>query len=99
MKAGRVKEVIREIAEIRQEREHKRAAEALKVDREKRGQKIENKQTIHINLISSVEMKAHTKEMRAENDRNFVRVLEVAGLTKAEAHSRVKEWHAQDGWY
>lgn len=52
---------------------------------------------IHINLISQAEMKAHTKEMRAENDRKFVECLMTQGLTKAEALKRVDEWNARGG--
>ncbi|MBE9593165.1 MAG: hypothetical protein IMF19_06765, partial [Proteobacteria bacterium] len=52
----------------------------------------EEKQAIHINLISAVEMKAHTEVMRAEMDRKFVRCLMVAGLDTREAFRRVKVW-------
>ena len=57
----------------------------------------EEKQAIHINLISRVEMKAHTKEMRSEMDRKFVECLMTQGLTKAEALKRVREWNVQWG--
>lgn len=53
----------------------------------------EEKQAIHINLISAVEMKAHTEVLRAEMDRKFVRCLMVAGLDTREAFRRVKVWN------
>jgi hypothetical protein len=52
----------------------------------------EEKEAVHINLISAVEMKAHTKVMRAENDRKFVRCLMEQGLSKLEAIKRVDVW-------
>lgn len=57
----------------------------------------EERGAIHINLISQTEMKAHTKEMRSENDRKFVETLMVTGLTKAEALRRIRVWNAQWG--
>lgn len=57
------------------------------------------KDEIHINLISQNEMKAHTKEMRSENDRKFVETLMATGLTKYEALREVKRWNAKEGRY
>lgn len=57
----------------------------------------EERDAIHINLISQTEMKAHTREMRSEMDRKFMETLIATGLTKLEAIERVREWNAQDG--
>jgi len=57
--------------------------------------KKERKDVVHINLISAVEMKAHTEEMRSEMDRKFVECLIVAGLTKLDAIRRAKVWNAE----
>jgi|LGOV01.1.fsa_nt_gb hypothetical protein len=66
-------------------------------EKEERIKTNKERQAIHINLISQVEMKAHTKEMRAENDRKFVECLMVQGLTKAEALKQVNEWNTRGG--
>ena len=59
---------------------------------------IEEKSAIHINLISTLEMKAHTKEMRSEMDRKFVDCLMATGCTRAEALKHVREWNAEGGY-
>ena len=65
--------------------------EARRTMKEEKGER----GAIHVNLISQTEMKAHAKEMRAENDRKFVECLMVQGLTKLEALKRVNEWNAR----
>lgn len=72
--------------------------EEIKVESKERAERrMEEKQVMHINLISAAEMKAHTKEMRSEMDRKFVGCLMEQGLTKAEALKRVDEWAARWG--
>lgn len=53
---------------------------------------------VHINVISTTEMKAHTKEMRSEMDHKFVECLMATGLTRAESLKHVREWNAEGGY-
>lgn len=57
----------------------------------------EKEDVIHVDIVSQIEMQAHTKEMRSEMDRKFVKALIGNGLSKIEANKKVKEWNAQIG--
>ena len=58
----------------------------------------DEKQAVHINLISKKEMMQHAHEMRKENDSKFVSCLMATGLTRAEAMKEVRIWNAQKEW-
>jgi hypothetical protein len=92
MKEERIKEVERETERKRDERNERVFEERRKKNKARAEERMANKQEMHINLISAVEMKAYTKEMRAENDRKFVRCLMEQGLSKLEAIKRVNVW-------
>ena len=59
---------------------------------------IDERQVVHINLISKKEMSEHTKEMRKEMDSKLVSCLMATGLTRAEAMKEVRVWNAQRDW-
>lgn len=63
-------------------------------EEQKRTKKAEEeiRTVIHVNSISRLEMKAHTKEMRSEMNRKFVKSLMEQGLTAHEAVIRVRKW-------
>jgi len=95
MEKERIEEIIREIEEKRDKREVEEYRKALKEEKERVDRLLDERQSVHVNLISVEEMKAHTKEMRAEMDRKFVGCLMIAGLTKLEALTQVSVWSAQ----
>lgn len=92
MKEERIKEAREEIERKQEEKEERSYQEELEESKARAERRMEDKEAIHINLISEAEMKAHTKEMRAENDRKFVRCLMEQGLSKLEAIKRVNVW-------
>ena len=93
MEKYRIEEARKEIERKDEEREEKQYQEELEESKERAERRMEEKQAIHINLISSTEMKAHTKVMRDEMDRKFTRCLMVTGLDTREAIRRVKVWN------
>lgn len=58
----------------------------------------DERQVVHINLISKAEMKVHTQEMRREMDSKLVSCLMTTGLTRAEALKQVRVMNAQEDW-
>lgn len=97
MERYKIKEEEREKIRENAERDEKLYIEARKREIARKEESMSERQEIHVNLISQVEMKAHTKEMRAEMDRKFVKCLMITGLDMREAIRRVKTWNAQWG--
>ena len=60
------------------------------------GERFDSKHMVHINIITTTEMKAHAKEMRSEIDRKFVECLMATGTTRAEALRLVRIWNARE---
>lgn len=92
----------KEILGIRRRREERVEKEFVRDKDEEKvlmESKMDEKQAIHVNLISQAEMKAHTKEMRDEMDTKLANCLMVAGLDTREAYRRVKVWNAKEGRY
>lgn len=75
-------------------RDIEREAEAEKV--RVMGERFDSKHMVHINVITTTEMKAHAKEMRSEIDRKFVECLMATGTTRAEALRHVRVWNARE---
>lgn len=75
----------------------KEKKEEEKAKREKEDEKLLSR-LIHVNLVSDIEMKAHTKEIRTEIDSKFVECLMATGVTRAEAIKLVRVWNAHEGY-
>ena len=59
---------------------------------------IDERQAVHINLISKKEMSDHTKEMRKEMDSKLVSCLMTTGMPRAVALREVRIWNAEEEW-